>query len=94
MTLLNFAKFHPQPTEIQPFKVECFSMKVLKCQHDDLIISDISGDFGILFGMLNRLVMSYLCAKFYCDTTIITCNTCIFHACFFVFFYKSTEVSA
>ena len=30
VTLPNFAKFHAQITEIQPFKVECFSMKMLK----------------------------------------------------------------
>ena len=47
----NFAKFHPQTTEIQPFKVECFSTKTLKFQHDDVIISDVSRDFEIFFGM-------------------------------------------
>ena len=78
VTLPNFAKFHPQTAEIQPFKVECFSAKMLKCQHDDVIISDISGDFGIVFGMWNRLLMSYLCAKLCCDTTLIACNTCNF----------------
>ena len=83
--LTNFAKFHPQTTEIQPFKVKCFSTKALKFQHDDVIIYDVSGDFGILFGMWNRLVMCYLCAKFYFDTTMITCNRCIFHVCFFYF---------
>ena len=31
--------------------------------------------------MWNRLVISYLRVKFYCDTTIATCNTCIFHVC-------------
>ena len=82
VTLPNFAKFHPQTTEIQPFKVECFLMKTLKFQHDDVIISDISGDFGIFLGMWNRLVMSYLYAKSCCDTTLIACNTCIFHVYF------------
>ena len=78
-TLQNFAKIHPQTTEIQPFKVECFSTKMLKFQHDDVIISGVSKDFVILFGMWNRLAVSYLCAKFCCDTTLIACNTCIFH---------------
>ena len=49
VTLPNFAKFHPQTTEIQPFKVECFSTKMLKFQHDDVIISDVSGDFGFFW---------------------------------------------
>ena len=92
VTLPNFAKFRPQTTEIQPFKVECFSTKTLEFQHDDVIISDVSEDFGIFFGMWNRLAMSYLCAKFCCDTTLIACNTCIFHVYFFS--YRSTEVSA
>ena len=82
VTLPNFAKFHPQTTEIQPFKVECFSTKTLKFEHDDVIISDVSEDFGIFFGMWNRLVMSYLCAKVCCDSTLIACNTCIFDVYF------------
>ena len=82
VTLPNFAKFHSQTTEIQPFKVECFSTKMLKFEHDDVIVFDVSGDFGIFFGMWNRLVMSYLCTKICCDTTLITCNTCIFNAYF------------
>ena len=41
VTLANFAKLHPQTTEIQPFKAECFSTKMLKFQHVDVIISDI-----------------------------------------------------
>ena len=52
------------------FKVECFSTKMLKFQHDDVIIYDVSRDFGTLFGMWNRLAMSYPCAKFHCDRTI------------------------
>ena len=32
--------------------------------------------------------MSYICAKFRCDTTIIRCNTCIFHVCFLDFSTK------
>ena len=92
--LPHFAKFHPQTTEIQPFKVECFSTKMLKFQHYDVIISDVSEDFGIFFGMWNRLPMSYLCAKFCCDATLIACITCIFHIYFLYFLNKFTEVSA
>ena len=87
VTLSNFAKFHPQTTEIQPFKAECFSTKALKFQHDDVIIFYVSGDFGSFFGMWNKLVMSYLFVKFCCDTTLITCNTCIFMN-IFVFFLQ------
>ena len=83
--LPKFAKFYQQTTEIQPFKVGCFSMKMLKFQNDDVIIFDVSGDFGIFFGMWNRLVMRYLCAKFCCGTTLITCNTCIFDVYFLYF---------
>ena len=36
-TLPNFAKFYPQTIEMQSFKVECFSMKMLKFQHDDVL---------------------------------------------------------
>ena len=89
VTLQNFAKFYVQTAEIQPFKVECFSKKMLKVQH-----VDVSRDFRILFGMWNRLVMGYFYTKFCCDTTVITCDACIFHVCLVVFFYKSTEVSA
>ena len=85
VTLPNCAKFHPQTTEIQPFKVECFSTKMLKFQHDDVIISDVSEDFGVFFGMWNMFAMSYLCAKFCCDTTLIACNTFIFHVYFLYF---------
>ena len=85
VTLPNFEKFHPQTTEIQHFKVECFSTKMLKFQHDDVIISDVSEDFGIFFGMWNRLAMNYLCVKLCCDTTLIACNTCIFHVYFLYF---------
>ena len=49
----------------------CFSTKMLKFQHYEVIIYDVSGDFGILFGLWNRLIMNYLCAKFHCDTSII-----------------------
>ena len=66
----KFCKFHPQTNEIKRSEVERFSMKTLKFRHDydyDYVIYDISEDSGILFGMWNRLVMSYLCAKFCCD---------------------------
>ena len=86
VTLPNFAKFHPQTTEIQPFKVECFLTKTLKFQNNDVIIFDVSGDFGIFFGMWNRLVMSYLCAKFCCDSTLITRNA--FSCTFFCIFLQ------
>ena len=78
-------KFHQQTTEIQPFKVEYFSTKTLKFQHNDVNIYDVSKDFGIFFGMQNRLLISYLCAKFYCDMTIITGDKCIFHVWFLYF---------
>ena len=61
--------FHPRTTEIQPFKVGCFSTRTV----------------GFLFAMWNKFVMSYLCAKFYCDTAIITCNTCFFRVCVLYF---------
>ena len=48
VTLPNFAKFHPQTTDIQPFKVKCFSMKTLKFQHDYVIICDVSGGSDFL----------------------------------------------
>ena len=60
-------------------------MKTLKFQHDGVIIFDVSGDFGIFFGMWNKLVMSYLCAKFCFDTTLIACDTCIFMYIFCIF---------
>ena len=85
VTLLNFAKFYSQTTEIQPLKVECFSTKTLNFQHNDVIIFDVSSDFRIFFGMWERIVMSYHCAKCCHDTTLITCNTCIFHVYFLYF---------
>ena len=42
-----FVIFHPQTTEIQPFKVEYFSTKTLKFRQHDVIIYDVSADFGI-----------------------------------------------
>ena len=85
VTLPNFTKFHSQTTELHPFKVECFSMKTLKFEHDDVIVFDVSGHFGIFFGMWNRLIMSYLCGKICCDTTLITFNTYIFNVYFLYF---------
>ena len=32
-----FTLFHPQTNEIQPFKVECFKTKMLKCQWYDMV---------------------------------------------------------
>ena len=60
VTLPIFAMFHPQTTEMQPSKVECFSTKALKFQQCDVIFYDVSADLGILFGVWNSLVMSYL----------------------------------
>ena len=85
VTLANFAKFHSQTTKIQPFKVECFSTKTLKFRDDDVIISDISGDFEMQFAMSNRLGMSYLCTKFCFDTTLAACKKSIFHVYFLYF---------
>ena len=79
VTLPIFAKFHPQTTETQPFEFECFSKKTLRFQQHDLIIYDVSVDFGIFFGMWNSLVMSYFCAKFHHDPTIDNGINCIFH---------------
>ena len=45
VTLAIFAIFHPQTTEIQLYKVECFVTNTLQFQHDDVIIYDISRDF-------------------------------------------------
>ena len=41
---------------------------MLKFHHDEVIIYDVRGYFRILFGMSNRLLMSYPCAKFHSDT--------------------------
>ena len=62
--------FHPQTTEIQPFKVECFSTKMLKFQEYDVIIYDNSADLRTFFGMWNSIVLSYPCAKFHHDMII------------------------
>ena len=40
--------FGSQTTEIQPFKVECFLTQMHKFQQYDVIIYDVSVDFGIL----------------------------------------------
>ena len=58
------------------------SDEMLEFQHDDVIVYDISGDFKILFGICNRLLMSYPCTKLHHDTTINNGDTmgvlCIF----------------
>ena len=69
--------FHPQTTEIQPFKVDCFFMKMLKSQQYDVIIYDISADFGILLDTWNSLVRSYPCAQFHHDMPINNGINCI-----------------
>ena len=51
ITLPIFDMFHPQTTEIPPFKVECFSTKMLKFQQYNVIIYGVSANFEILFGM-------------------------------------------
>ena len=43
VTLPIFVKFHPQTTEIQPFKVEHSSTKTVKFHHYDLIIHVLLG---------------------------------------------------
>ena len=40
-------------------------------------------EFSLACG--KRLFISYLCAKFCCDITLIACNTCIFHEYFWYF---------
>ena len=77
--------FHPQATEIQSFKVECFSTKTLKFQRCDTIIYDVSVDFAI-FCMLISLVISYACVKFLDDMIINNGITCIFHVFLFCVF--------
>ena len=81
--------FHPQTTEIQPFKVKCFSTKMLKCQQYGVIIYDVSADFEILFGMWNSLVMSYPCEKFHHHMTINNGSNCILHMFCFVYFWTN-----
>ena len=66
----NFGMFHPQTTEIHPFKVEQFSTKTPKFQQDNVFIYDVSIDFGILFNRWNRVIMSYPCTKFHFYTII------------------------
>ena len=86
--------FHPQTTEIQSFKVECSSTKTIKFQQYDVIIYDVSADFRILFGMWISIVMSYSCAKFHHDITIILKELIVFFM-FLVLciFGQPTEVS-
>ena len=58
---------------------------MLKFQHDDVIIYDISRDFEIVFDLWNRLVMSYPYSKFNYDMTINNRDACIFHVFCFIF---------
>ena len=64
-TLPTFVKFHPQTTEIQPFKVEHSSIKTVKFHHYDFITYDASAHF--IWYMKNSLIMSYPCEKFHHD---------------------------
>ena len=76
--------FHPQTTEIQPFKVKHFSIKTLKFQqYDIIIIYDVIADFEILSGMWNSTVESYPRAKCPHDMTINNRINWIFHVFLF-----------
>ena len=48
-------------------------------------LSLTSVEISVFFDMWNRLVINYLRAKFYCDTTIITCNA------FFMYVFGSFQ---
>ena len=61
----------------------------LSCFIYKLLTYDVSADFGILFGMWNRLVMSNPCAKCYHDMTTNNGIHCIFHACLFCVFWTN-----
>ena len=78
---------------IQPFKVECFSTKMLKFQQYDLITHDISADFRILSGMWNSFVTSYPCSKFQHDMTINNGVYFIFPGFCFVYFFDKRQKS-
>ena len=86
--------FHLQTIEIQPFKVKCFSTKMLKFKHDDVIIFDINRDFGILFGLVCAITLSYAIYLQNCSKIppLIT-EIDVFSTYFFVFFDKVTEIS-
>ena len=86
VTLPIFDMFHPQTTDIQPFKRECFSTKTLKFQQYHVNIYDVTADFGILFGVWIGLVTSYPCAKFQYDMTINNGIYCVFHVLCFMYF--------
>ena len=86
-----FAMFHPQTTEIQPLKAERFSTKMLKPQKYDVIIYDVSADFGYLLAMKNSIIMSYSCAKFHHDMTINNRINCIFCFLFRLCFFWTTD---
>ena len=77
--------FHPQTTEIKPFKAECFSTKTFKFQKYEGIIYDVSVDFRTLFGLWNFLAMSYPCEKFNHDMAINDGIDGIFHIFCFVY---------
>ena len=86
--------FHSQITEIQPFKVQCFSTKMLQFQQYNVIFCDVSADFGISFRTYSGLAMSYPCVKFHHDMAIINnginCSFMYFVLCIFE---QATEVS-
>ena len=63
VTLPIFVTFHPQTTEIQPFKVEHSSTKTVKFHHYDLNTCDVKVDF--MCHVKNSLVMNYPCKKFH-----------------------------
>ena len=67
---------------IQPFQVECFTMKMFKFQQ-----YDVTSDFIILFGMWNNFVISYPCAKFQHDMTINNGINYIFPGFCLVYFW-------
>ena len=54
-----------QTTEIQPFEVDCLSMKTLKFQYDEVIIYE---DFEVSFLMCNRLLTGMMTSLFMCKT--------------------------
>ena len=58
-------------------------------QHYDVIIYDVSEEFGILFSVWNSVVMSCPCAKCHCDMTINNGITCTFHVFCFVYFWTN-----
>ena len=61
------AMFHLQTTEILPLKVECFFTKMLRSQQYEVIIYDVSADFGYVLAVKNSIIMSFSCAKLHHD---------------------------